>query len=121
MNRRRLDFEALRDSLLAVAGKLDPALGGRSVPITRPPFSTRRTVYGFIDRQNLPGVFRTFDFASPDATSPQRLETTVPQQALFLLNSPFVIELARSLVGRPEFAALQKPDQRVAWLYQRVY
>jgi hypothetical protein len=121
MNRRRLDFEALRDSLLAVTGKLDPAMGGRSVPLTKPPFSTRRTVYGFIDRQNLPGVFRTFDFASPDATNPQRHETTVPQQALFLLNSPFVVELARALVGRPEWAALRTPEQRVAWLYQRVY
>jgi hypothetical protein len=121
MNRRRLDFEALRDSLLAVAGRLDSRMGGRSVELTKPPFPGRRTVYGFIDRQNLPGVFRTFDFASPDATNPQRHTTTVPQQALFLLNSPFVIELARGLVGRPGFATLGPSERRIAWLYRRVY
>jgi hypothetical protein len=54
-------------------------------------------VYGFIDRQNLPGVFRTFDFASPDTTSPQRYVTTVPQQALFMMNSPFVLEQTQAL------------------------
>ena len=59
----------------------------------------RRTVYGFIDRQNLPGLFRTFDFASPDAHSPQRFTTTVPQQALFLMNSPFVVEQAPAARG----------------------
>ena len=63
----------------------------------RAPFSTRRTVYGFIDRQNLDGLYRTFDFAVPDATSPRRFVTTVPQQALFLMNSPFLHEQARRL------------------------
>ena len=84
----------LRGAARLAAGRLRAArpddrraAGGRS-PSRRS--RTRRTVYGFIDRQNLPGVFRTFDFASPDATSPQRLATTVPQQALFLMNSPFV-------------------------------
>ena len=42
-------------------------------------------MYGYIDRLHVPGLFRTFDFPSPDATSPQRDSTTVPQQALFLL------------------------------------
>ncbi|MGV3533334.1 MAG: PSD1 and planctomycete cytochrome C domain-containing protein, partial [Chthoniobacteraceae bacterium] len=86
MNRRRLDFEAMRDSLLLVAGQLDPKMGGHAEQLTEPPYSKRRAVYGFIDRQNLPGTFRTFDFASPDTTSPQRYSTTVPQQALFMLN-----------------------------------
>ena len=71
---------------------------GRS-SITEPPFSTRRTVYGFIDRQNLDGLYRTFDFAVPDATSPRRFVTTVPQQALFLMNSPFLHEQARRLAA----------------------
>src|SRR5262249_27102864 len=79
---QRLDSEAMRDSILAVAGDLDPRVGGRPVTITETPFSTRRTVYGFIDRQNLDGLYRTFDFAVPDATSPRRFVTTVPQQAL---------------------------------------
>jgi hypothetical protein len=94
MNRRRLDFETTRDSLLSVSGRIDQTAGGHAVDITTQPFTARRTIYGFVERQNLPGLFRTFDFASPDATSPQRFSTTVPQQALFMMNSPFVAELA---------------------------
>lgn len=97
MNRRRVDFEALRDRMLSVSNHLDPTIGGESVKITEPPFPTRRTVYAFIDRQNLPSVFRTFDFAGPDTHAPVRFETNVPQQALFLLNSPFVIEQAEAI------------------------
>ena len=89
----------MRDSLLAVAGVLDPAIGGPAVPITEPPFSTRRTIYGFIDRQNLDGLYRTFDFAVPDASSPRRFVTTVPQQSLFLMNSPFLHEQVRRLTA----------------------
>jgi hypothetical protein len=98
-NRQRLDFESMRDSLLAVAGVLDQEIGGPAASIAEPPFSRRRTVYGFIDRQNLDGVYRTFDFAVPDATSPRRFVTTVPQQALFLMNSPFLHEQARRLTA----------------------
>jgi hypothetical protein len=119
-NRRRLDFEALRDGLLAVSGRLDRRAGGAPVDITRAPFLARRTVYGFIDRQNLPGLFRTFDFASPDATSPQRHQTTVPQQALFLMNHPFVLEQARALLGRPELSGDLPPEKRIRRLYRRV-
>ena len=83
--------------MLAVSGALGPTLGGRPSSTSEPAFSTRRTLYGFIDRQNLDGVYRTFDFAAPDATSPRRFVTTVPQQALFLMNSPFLHEQARRL------------------------
>lgn len=100
MNRRRMDFESLRDALLAVTGQLDQRVGGESEKIHQPPYSHRRTVYAHIDRQNLPGVFRNFDVASPDAHSPQRLPTTVPQQGLFILNSGFVSELAQSIGTR---------------------
>jgi len=78
-------------------------------------------VYGFIDRQNLPGLFRTFDFASPDAHTPQRHQTTVPQQALFLMNSPFLVEQARHLAARPDVAAEADPARRVARLYRLLY
>ncbi len=100
MNRRRMDWESLRDSLLFVSGKLDHSIGGTATDVLKPPFATRRTIYGFIDRQNLPLVLRTFDFASPDAHSPSRFITSVPQQTLFLRNSSFVIEQARSLAAR---------------------
>ena len=48
MNRHRLDFEALRDSILLVSGTLDRTMGGKSVDITKEPFPKRRTVYAFI-------------------------------------------------------------------------
>jgi hypothetical protein len=120
-NRLRLDFEALRDSLLAVSGHLDRKMGGAPVDILGAPFSGRRTVYGFIDRQNLPGLFRTFDFASPDATSPQRFQTTVPQQALFLLNSPFVRAQAKGLMKRPEVATQKTTAERIQMLHRLIY
>ena len=97
MSRRRLDLEAFRDSVLTSAGTLDMTVGGKSVDITTWPFPLRRTVYARIDRQNLPGTFRTFDFASPDSHAPKRYETTVPQQALYQLNSPFLMEQAQHL------------------------
>ncbi len=119
-SRRRLDFEALRDSLLSVSGQLDTGMGGRSVELTGAQPSGRRAVYGFIDRQNLPSLFRTFDFASPDTTSPQRYETTVPQQALFMMNSPFVLDCARALTtgaGEPT----SEPRERIHALHRLIY
>ncbi|MEP3479345.1 MAG: PSD1 and planctomycete cytochrome C domain-containing protein [Fuerstiella sp.] len=96
MPKRRLNFEALRDSILSASGQLQQnAVGGTSIDITTVPSTPRRTVYAKIDRQNLPGVFRTFDFASPDSHAATRHETTVPQQALFQFNSPFMMEQAQ--------------------------
>jgi hypothetical protein len=118
MNRKRLDFEAMRDTLLAASGKLDFTTGGRAVDITTEPFTTRRTAYGFIERQNLPGLFRTFDFASPDTTSPQRFSTTVPQQALFLMNSPFVVQQARGLLERNDVSSQPGDETKIQRLYQ---
>jgi hypothetical protein len=118
MSRKRLTFEGLRDGLLTAAGRLDPAVGGRSVDLFKEPFSTRRAVYGFIDRQNLPGTFRSFDVALPDTHAPQRFTTTVPQQALFLMNAPFVLEQATALAGR---VREMDPVARVAELYRLAY
>ncbi|WP_165227242.1 PSD1 and planctomycete cytochrome C domain-containing protein [Aquisphaera insulae] len=126
-NRQRLDFEAMRDSILAASGTLDRTMGGPSTMLGEPPFPTRRTIYGFIDRQNLDSLFRTFDFAIPDATSPRRFVTTVPQQALFLMNSPFIQQQATRLAAsveqdaRPASAADAGPAQdRIRLLYRRV-
>jgi len=121
MHRRRLDLEALRDSLLAVSGQLDPKIGGPAVEITKPPFPPRRTIYGFIDRQNLQGMFRTFDLASPDTTNSHRHQTTVPQQALFMMNSPFVVDLARHLAARPELATMTDPARRIRYVYRLLF
>ena len=64
-NIRRLEFEPLRDSLLYIAGKLDLKLGGQPVNILSEPYSQRRSVYGYIDRRDLPEMMNHFDFANP--------------------------------------------------------
>lgn len=114
-NRQRLDFEALRDALLAATGQLDPDIGGRPIDLIAQPFSRRRTLYGFVDRQNLPSMFRAFDFASPDQHAPMRFANTVPQQALFMMNSPFVVEQARLLAAR---ATATAPEEKIVQMYR---
>jgi hypothetical protein len=121
MNRQHLDFEALRDTLLFMAGKLDTRVGGLPVDLESEPFSTRRTVYGLIDRQNLPGMFRTFDFSNPDTSSQRRFHTTVPQQALFLMNSAFVVEQARHLTQRSEISAANTCSERIQAFYRLLF
>ncbi len=120
MNRQRLDFEAMRDTLLALSGRLEHRLGGRPVEIGSDSSSRVRTVYGLVDRQSLPGVFRAFDFASPDLSVERRPRTMVPQQALFALNSPFVVEQTKAIAVRPEIASMTEPASRVAALYRMI-
>jgi hypothetical protein len=117
MNRQRLEFEPFRDTLLAVSGKINLAQFGHAVDLTTKDVS-RRSIYGFVERQNLPGIFRTFDFASPDTTSPQRFNTTVPQQALFMINSPFSVEQARDFASRPEIKGAATDRDRIRMLYE---
>ena len=62
-----------------------------------------------------------FDFASPDQHAPMRYVTTVPQQALFFLNSPFVAEQCRALVARPEVAAAPTPSEKIRQLYRSMF
>ena len=127
MNRRRLDFESMRDTLLFVAGNLDRSIGGRPVDLLKrgnanqQPYSNRRTVYGVIDRNDLLPFFRIFDFANPDMTTAQRDTTTVPLQSLFFLNSPFIMGQACQMVNQPEFQGLENETARVRYLYQRIY
>ena len=118
--RRRLDLEAMRDSLLFVSGKLDLTMGGRPVDGASNPENCRRTVYGLVDRQDLPALYRAFDFAAPDQCVERRPRTTVPQQALFGMNSAFVMEQARALVARPEIAGEKKPARQVNALFCHV-
>ncbi len=99
MNRRRLDVESWRDAMLAVSGKLDAKLGGPTTNLAATD-NNRRTVYAKISRHDLNHVLRLFDFPDANITSERRTETTVPQQQLFVLNSPFVIEMAKTLAAR---------------------
>ncbi len=138
-NIQRLDFEQLRDSLLAFGGNLDlyaaggtpflPSSGSETasrksvaskmVSETRN-HSNRRTVYALIDRTSLPEMFNTFDFANPDISTGERILTTVPQQALFLLNSPFVAEQVRTILKRPDFPAQAAAPEKVRYLFELI-
>ncbi|MFN0053342.1 MAG: PSD1 and planctomycete cytochrome C domain-containing protein [Planctomycetales bacterium] len=121
MPRKRLEFEPQRDALLAVGGRLDTSGGGHPVDLFAAPFTPRRAVYGFIDRQDLPGTLRVFDFASPDVSTAQRPQTTVPQQALFGMNSPFVIEQAERLAAHHDVASRRDAADKVHALYRLVF
>jgi len=99
MDRRRLDVEAWRDALLAVSGRLDPQLGGESTDLGSQS-NVRRTIYGKVSRHELDGLLRLFDFPDANVTSETRSETTVPQQQLFVLNSPFMIEQSKAFAAR---------------------
>ncbi len=117
MNRGRLNLEAMRDAILATSGSLDVQQGGKSIDITPSGAPRRRSIYAFIDRQNLPQFFRTFDFAGPDTHSPGRFETSGPQQTLYLRNSGLMRdEVQRLAASLPD----SSNEERVLALYRRV-
>ncbi len=120
-NMHQMDFEQIHDSILSIAGTLDFTMGGRPVPIGSEGFATRRAVYAFIDRHNPAEILTQFNFPNPSVPTGKRFLTLVPQQQLFLMNSPLVVETARKLVHRPEFLELSRDDQRVASLYLAVF
>jgi cobalamin biosynthesis Mg chelatase CobN len=119
MPRRRLDAESLRDALLAVSGRLDRTIGGgesgeflfgagevidknrdffrpNQVKADHPYYtnSVRRSLYLPVVRNSLPDVLALFDAADPNGVTAVRNDTTVPSQALFLMNHPFVRQQA---------------------------
>ncbi|MBL9113814.1 MAG: DUF1553 domain-containing protein [Verrucomicrobiaceae bacterium] len=122
--RRRLDAEAIRDSMLVVSGLLDTsrrpgslvaALDGQSVSMID--FNTKlppdldgshyRSVYLPVIRDHLPDVLEQFDVANPNLVTGERDSTNVPLQALYLLNGPFVLSASKALAkraGSPEMA-----------------
>ena len=115
---KRLDFEALRDGLLRVTGRLDVRTGGRSAPLDDD--NLRRAVYGYTDRFRIPTLLRNFDMANPDQSIARRAATTHPLQALFFLNSPFVRAQAEHLNRQPEIAEQPDPRLRLDLLYRRI-
>jgi hypothetical protein len=118
MPKHRLEAEALRDTMLALAGRLDftPPKGS---PVARggegnisfrfrgagpggdgSATDTHRTVYTAIVRDGLPEMLTVFDFPDPSLIIGERATTTIPAQALYLLNNPFVIRQAEGLADR---------------------
>jgi hypothetical protein len=116
-DRKRMDAEQLRDSVMLVAGNLQNALGGPSDDLT--PAMTRRTVYGRVSRYKLDEYLQLFDFPTPSISAEKRFTTTVPLQRLFLMNSDFMQveseELAKRVAGEPDNRA------RIRKAYQLVY
>lgn len=115
-NRRRLEWESLRDSLLFVSGDLNRRVGGESVELLNG-FVPRRTLYGTLDRLDVPNLLTTFDFPTPASTNPQRDSTTVAPQALFLMNGDLTFEVASRLLRRPEVATATDTPARVRQLF----
>jgi hypothetical protein len=118
MNRRRLEAEALRDSLLAVCGCLDTRSGGPSAADAR---SRRRMLYLHVSRSDRSGFGAIFDGADASIQVEKRTVSTVAPQALFLMNSPLVAEKVGLLVQRPEVAGRDEPAERIQALYRLLF
>ncbi|MDE3198240.1 MAG: DUF1549 domain-containing protein [Acidobacteriota bacterium] len=116
-NRKRMDAEQVRDTILEVSGNLDDSLGGPSKDLT--PDFTRRTIYGKVSRYKLDAYLQLFDFPPPNISAEKRFTTVVPLQRLFLMNSDFVQVEAEDLARR--VAAEPNNRARVIKLYNIVY
>jgi hypothetical protein len=96
--RERLDAEALRDAVLAVAGTLDRTLGGAPAPFDDK--HRRRTLYVTVSRSKPDRTLAAFDFPDPNAAADTRMVTVGPMQRLFFMNAPFVAEQSKALSVR---------------------
>ncbi|GAB4137739.1 MAG: DUF1549 domain-containing protein [Planctomycetaceae bacterium] len=123
-NRRRLDAEAIRDTILSVSGQLDLTPGGPSLsPKVKSEFgfkhtSLRRSVYVPVLRNTLHEIFEVFDFADPNMVVGKRNASTLPTQALYLMNSPFVMQQASLAANRLLKNEALKPTSRIEYAYQ---
>ncbi|MDB5352052.1 MAG: Protein of unknown function (DUF1553)/Protein of unknown function (DUF1549)/Planctomycete [Planctomycetota bacterium] len=120
MKRRRLEVEAWRDAILAVSGRLDPALGGPSVKLDDRN-NRRRTFYAAVSRHDLSPMLRLFDFPDPNITGSERTRTTVPLQALIVMNDEFLIESARALAARVRSSPDGGDDARIQMTYALLF
>ncbi len=114
---KRLSLEAMLDNVRCAADGLSYS----SIGSPQDPFDSRqhqRSIYASIDRQFFPNVLRSFDVANPDLHIPERAETTVPQQALFFMNHPWVMEQANRIAARS--ASIKEPTNRVLQMHQHL-
>jgi cytochrome c553 len=114
---RRLEAEEIRDAMLSAASVLDPAMGGPAGPS---PLSARRSLYVSTTRKNRANFSTLFDAADPELCVEKRDVSTVAPQALFFLNSPFVLAQATALARR---LLAETPDEtaRIARAYERLF
>jgi hypothetical protein len=130
MNLRRLEGEAIRDAMLAVSGRLDPKIGGPSVPLHLTEFMDargrpkidgpldgdgRRSVYIAARRNFLSPMMQAFDLPNPFTTIGRRNVSNVPAQALILMNDPFVV--GQATVWARRTAPTTDGAQRVRQMY----
>jgi hypothetical protein len=131
-NRRRLDAEELRDAMLATSGLLDRKLGGTLLTVPNRQYVTstanrnyeaysepRRSVYLPVIRSAVYDVLQTFDFPDPSVLNGSRATTTIPTQALMLLNSPLADRSAESL-AKSVLAMPGDDTDRIREAYRRV-
>jgi hypothetical protein len=118
MNRRRLEAEELRDSLLTVSGRLDICRGG---PAEQDHSSPRRMLYLSASRADRSGFRVLFDAADASMHVEKRTTSTVAPQALLLMNDPLITGHVHHLIERPEVAAVAEPGKRIQALYRLVY
>ena len=121
MNPRRLTIEAWRDTLLFVTRELDVRIGGPPEDLLA---SNRRTLYGKVSRSGdafeSDEFLRLFDFPIPRGSQAQRATSTVPQQFLFMLNSPFMIQRAKAFARRLE-DEVDEDSRRIERAYGLLY
>ena len=117
--KERLEAEALRDSMLAVAGNLDGTVGGPSEPLDGD--NHRRAIYGKISRTTPDPMLTLFDFPDPKDTAPERSVTVGPLQRLFFLNNSFVIQQAEILAKRLAADAGEDEKARIRRAYELLY
>ncbi len=132
-NRRRLDVEELRDGMLAIDRSIDMAMGGtmqsgfgtdRENSNDRlsidPTTSTRRMVYLPLRRANLPTLLNLFDFGDAVTSLGKRPVTNVAPQALFMMNSDFVLERSGNLADQLLGSSNRTDSERVRQAYLRI-
>ena len=117
MNMRRIEWEALRDSMMQVSGTLSDRQGGPAENIMDFKAVNSRSVYGFLDREKIPGALKSFDFPSPQVSCEARVKTVVPQQGLFLMNSKLVTDCARSISSKLD--AGKTAEEKIKNLFKR--
>jgi cytochrome c553 len=120
MNRRRLDVEAWRDSMLSATGRLDLNLGGPSAPLTDAA-NVRRTLYGTIHRREMSTMLLMHDFPDPTAHSPKRITTTTTLQGLYALNGPMLLDNAAALSERLAREFPEDDPARITRAYQLLF
>ncbi len=119
--RQRLEIEPWRDAILAVSGRLDLSIGGPSAALDSAD-NCRRSIYAAVSRHDLDPILRLFNFPDPNLTSDRRANTLVPVQELFTLNSPLMLQCARSLAARITADKELKDDAaRVRQAYRLVF